>query len=224
MPAAELMVSQDPATSLASVLLKFTSVDKAKPFLRRKLMLRRTMIVVIALLVAMTAGSALAQTCTVGVYGDADGTVGFVQPIEGQTFDMYVVLFTENLVSAASYSLDIPGLNDTIFNLNVAYGPSAGGINLNSANGENVGLGECAIGFGGAPVVVAHHTMLQIVNFDGPRTITVGGNCDEDCNSPVMSSCNGTLTTCDSGASLLVDGVIATQSASFGAVKSLFNN
>jgi len=187
-------------------------------------MLRRTMIAVVAILIAMSAGSVMAQ-CTVGIYGDADATVGFVQPIEGQSFDVYVILFAENLASAASYSLDIPNLGVDLINLSTTYGPSGGGINLPSANGENVGLGECAIGFGGAPLVVAHHTMLMLpIFFDGPRTISVGGNCDEDCNNPVMSSCSGVLSVCDSGATLLVDGVIATQSASFGAVKSLFSN
>jgi len=189
-------------------------------------MLRRTMIAVVAILIAMSAGSVMAQSCTVGVYGDADATVGFVQPIEGQNFDVYVILFAENLASAASYSLDIPNLNVDLFNLVTTYGPSGGGINLPSANGENVGLGECAIGFGGAPLVVARHTMLMLpLLYDGAqRSISVGGNCDEDCNNPVMSSCSGVLSTCDAGATLLVDGVIATQSASFGAVKSLFSN
>lgn len=187
-------------------------------------MLRRTMIAVVAILIAMSAGSVMAQ-CTVGVYGDADATVGFVQPIEGQNFDVYVVIFAENLISAASYSLDIPRLNVDLFNLTTTYGPSAGGFNLLSVNGENVGLGECAIGFNGNPIVIARHEMLMLpLFFDGPRTISVGGNCDEDCNNPVMSSCNGVISVCDSGATLLVDGVIATQSASFGAVKSLFSN
>jgi len=187
-------------------------------------MLRRTMMVVVAILIAMTAGSALAQTCTVGVFADDRGEVGFVQPIEGQNFDMYVVLFTENLLSALSYTLDVPGLNVDLFSIGVSYGPSGSGLNIETANGENVGLGECAVGFGGAPLVVAHHTMFMLPNFNGPRVVTAGGNCDEDCSNPVMSSCSGVLTTCDSGATLLIDGVIASKSASFGAVKSLFNN
>lgn len=188
-------------------------------------MLKRTMAVVFAVVLAMTAGSVAAQTgCSVGAYADTQGTVNLFQPVVGTNFDVYVVLFTENLANAVAYTLDVPGLNSDIFQMGVAYGPTGTGINITTANGNNVGLGDCAVGFGGLPVVVARYTFL--IPFDGAptRTMAVAGNCDEDCNFPVYSDCLGNLSPCDVGPALQVEGPVATESASFGAVKSLFGN
>jgi hypothetical protein len=186
-------------------------------------MLKRTMAVVFAMLVVMAAGSAVAQ-CTVGVYADANGTVNVAGGFRnGDQFHVYVVLFTENVVSAVSYGLDVPGLNTDIFIQELSYGASGNGINVLTANGNNVGLGECAVGFGGLPVMVTDYTMFMPF-WAPPRTLNVVPNPDENSSFPVMADCTGNLSTCDAGQSLVVETPVAVEASSFGAVKGLYNN
>lgn len=187
-------------------------------------MLKRTMAAMIAILIAVVAGPVAAQTCTVGVYADATGSSNLLQPTAGVTFDFYVVLFVENLVSAVSYRLVAPGTTTgDLFILAGAWGPTGGGLNIATSNGENVGLGQCAIGFNGFPIVVARYTALASATA-APGTISVAGNADENPLLPVFSTCQGVLNTCDIGPSLTVEGPVATESVSFGAVKDLYRN
>jgi hypothetical protein len=185
------------------------------------------MVVVFAMLVVMAAGSASAQ-CTLGVYADADGTVSTAQGFRnGDPFHVYVVLFTEGLVNAVSYNMIVPGLGVDIYNMDnpttpTLYGPSGTGINI-VGGGNNVGLGECAVGFGGLPVLVTDYTFI-IPNFALPRSISIVANPDEDPNFPVVSSCAGELYTCEGTNSLLVEGPVAVESTSFSAVKNLYHN
>lgn len=189
-------------------------------------MLRRTMAVVFAL-VALTAGSAAAQgLCTLGVYGDADGTVGLVEPVEAQQFHIYVVMNVQDTVKAVAYSLDIPGLGVEIFNITTVYGPNGEGINLPDGGGENVGLGECVNGWTGLPVLVADYTMLMLTS-QNPRTVTVGPNplaTEPPATLPIYANCLNELLECQVGPALEISGVIATDDTSWGAVKSLFGN
>lgn len=186
-------------------------------------MLRRTMAVVFAL-VALTAGSAAAQgSCVLGVYADADGTSGYIQPVEAQNFHIYVVMNIEDTVKAVAYSLDIPGLGIEIFNLSTVYGPSGDGLNFPDAGGNNVGLGECVNGYTGDPIVVADHTMFMLTS-QVPRTVTVGPNTLADEFLPIYANCLNLLLPCDIGPGLVIDGVIPTSDTSWGAVKSLFGN
>lgn len=185
-------------------------------------MLKRTMAVVFAMVIALTAGSASAQ-CVIGVYGDADGTKNLVQPTQGQEFNVYVVLFTENVVNAASYALEVPGLLTDVFVTGTEWGASGNGFSITTGNGENVALGECAVGFGGLPVLVSTYTMLFPLPAPG-RTFEVLPNADEDPVFPVYSDCAGQLGTCEMAPALVVEPPVANESASFGQVKSLFNN
>ena len=59
-------------------------------------MLKKSIAVVFAIAIAMTATVASAQSCTVAAYGDPAGTTSLVQPTEGQFFSFFVVLFTED--------------------------------------------------------------------------------------------------------------------------------
>lgn len=185
-------------------------------------MLKKTMAVVFAIAIAMTAGSVGAQTCSLGVYADAEGTVNVYQPRTGDAFDVYVVLFVENAVNAVSYDLAVPGLNNEIFIQSTAFGPQGGGFSITTSNGENVGLGECAIGFGGLPIVVADYTMLMPVAAP-ERTLSILPNPDESTEFPVINDCANQLSPCGIGPSLIVETPVATQATSFGAVKSLYN-
>ena len=186
-------------------------------------MLRRTMAVVFAL-VALTAGSAAAQgLCTLGVYADADGTSGYIQPVEAQEFHIYVVMYVEDTVKAVAYSLEIPGLDEEIFNVSTVYGPSGDGLNFPDAGGNNVGLGECVNGYTGLPTIVADHTMLMLTS-QVPREVTVGPNFFLDPVLPTYANCLNELKLCDVGPFLVIDGVIPVNDTSWGAVKSLFGN
>jgi hypothetical protein len=187
------------------------------------------MAVVFAMLVVMAAGSASAQ-CTLGVYADAQGTVstaaGFrADPVNPDPVHVYVVLFKESLVNAVSFRLVVPGLGVDIFSNTLDYptlwGPSGDGLNVPGV-GNNVGLGECAVGFAGAPVLVADYTFF-LPNYAPPRMISVIANPDENPDFPVVSDCAGNLSTCEGTQSLLVEGPVATESKSFGSLKSLYN-
>jgi hypothetical protein len=182
-------------------------------------MLKRTMAAVFALALALTAGSALAQQCTVGVYADAAGSDNFFTPIQGQSFNMYVVLHVEDLVDGVGpYDLDIPGLNVELFQFGQGYGPSSSGISINDpGGGYNVGLGECAIGFGGLPVLVETRTLFFPFHPQGQRTISIVGD-------PDYSTCPGVVKNCDVGPGLFLDSVVGTTAESWGAVKSLYGN
>ena len=184
-------------------------------------MFKRTMAVAIAL--AMSAGSVAAQSdCTLGVYANEEASSSVVTPSVNSSFDVYVVLFAENLANAVSYRLLAEGLGTDYIQVGAEYGPSASGINI-PFNGENVGLGECAIGYNGFPIVVTKYSFFQL----NPAALTTsigvtGGN--ENPDFPVFSTCSSDLITCVSGPSLTVDNAVSTESESFGAVKSLFRN
>jgi hypothetical protein len=181
------------------------------------------MAVVFALTLAFTAGSAFAQQCVVGVYADTSGTEGFYTPVQGQGFNVYVVLHTEDVLNAVSYSIDIPGLNVDLFNMSTSLGPNGRGLNIPTAGGDNVGLGECAVGFGGQAVVVACYQMLFPFHPQNQRMITLGPNLDASA-LPQYSTCNGALKDCSVGPGLLLDSVVSSEAKSFGAVKSLYGN
>ena len=54
-------------------------------------------------------GSALAQDCIIGVYTDPLGqSPPWYMPTDGQVFSLYVVIFTEDTVAAAAYSMTYP--------------------------------------------------------------------------------------------------------------------
>lgn len=194
-------------------------------------MLKMTTVVAIALSLALAANPVAAQ-CTLGVYADAAGTEGLVSPVVGETFDAYVVMFLEGLVNGVGYTLVGENLGDFAF-IGAVYG-SDGGVNIpNEQNapyfgGSNVGLGECAIGFNGFPIVVAKYTVLALSanNTVLDATLSVTGNArasDLDPTVPVYSDCNGVEISCGIGPSLAIETPVSGDSESFGAVKSLFN-
>lgn len=184
-------------------------------------MFKRTMAVAIAL--AMSAGSVAAQSnCSVGVYANEEASSSVVTPAANSNFDVYVVLFAENLANAVSYRLVAEGLGTDYIQVGAEYGPSGTGINI-VFNGENIGLGECAIGYNGFPILVTKYTFFQLDVAAPSTSISItGGN--EDPDFPVFSTCTSDLITCESGPSLTVDNAVSTENDSFGAVKSLFRN
>lgn len=187
-------------------------------------MLKRTMAVGLALALALTAGTAAAQQCSIGAYADRDGTVPLFQPTEVVPFEVYVVLFTEDTVNAAAYNISFPDEGNSLFlQGQPLWGPGGGGINIVTPGGNNVGLGECAIGFTGLPVVIAcYNVLVTASNPGGTVDILPNPDVDGDNTRPQYSTCQGILKPCEVGPSLLLEPPIATQSESFGAVKSLY--
>lgn len=185
-------------------------------------MLKRTMGLAVAIALAMSAGPVAAQTCTVGAYADANGSSSIVTPAPNATFDVYVVLFAESLADAVSYRLVAPGLGTDYVQVGALYGPDGTGINIDF-NGSNVGLGGCFVGYNATPVVVAQYTFFQLNPAASTTEITISGG-NENPAAPVFSNCVGGVVVCDAGPALSVDNAVATESSSFGAVKSLFHD
>jgi len=193
-------------------------------------MLKMTTVAAIALIIAFAASPVAAQ-CTVAVYGDVQGTESLVSPTVGEPFDVYVVLFTEGLVNGVGYTLVLENF-DGFFITGASYGPDGGGLNFpNDPNqaftsGASVGLGLCAVGFGGLPIEVARYTLLATAPAGERSFISLTGNAnssDLDPTVPVFSDCQGVLSSCDIGPQLIIEPPVSDAAESFGAIKSLFN-
>lgn len=173
------------------------------------------------------AGTASAQIpqsdCMIGVYADEAGTIQTFEPTQGQAFTVNVVIRVEGLLNAVAFELLVPGLGEEIFMLGESFGVPGRGINIFTDGGYNVGLGECAIGFGGLPIVVSRHTMIIPGEPPNARTISIGPNTDEDPEAPVFAVCTGQVYRCTISDNLLLAAPVDTENQSFGAVKSLFN-
>lgn len=182
-------------------------------------MLKKSIAVVFAIALAMTATVASAQTfCNIAAYSDAEGTQSVLQPTEGQEFSVYVVMFTEDTAAAAAYSMSVPV---GMFEQARFSGPSGDGLVINEPTGTNVALGECVIGFGGLPVLIDEYRFV-VFSFFGGGLVEVGPNTSQG-NVPVYVDCNDNTKLCESGASLVVNGPIPTDASSFSSIKSLYN-
>ena len=176
------------------------------------------------------AGLVLAQDCEVGLFRGAGAGSNVVITLPLENFEFYVLIRTENLVKAASYSLEIQNYGGVEAYISQIFpGPEGNGINIRTPNGENVGLGECAIGFGGIPVVVARYVAFLLpveTSAKGPdplSVITIGANPDENPDQVVYLDCNNQLHTCTGGEPLFVRvGNIATETRTFGQIKALY--
>lgn len=193
-------------------------------------MLKMTTVAAIALIIAFAASPVAAQ-CTLAVYGDVAGSESLVSPVVGEPFDVYVVLFTEGLVNGVGYTLVLENF-DGFFFTDSSFGPDGGGLNFpndpNNAftSGAQVGLGLCAVGFGGLPIEVARYTLLATTPASLQSFISLTGNersSDLDPTVPVYSDCQGVLRSCDVGPQLVIEPPVSDAAESFGAIKSLFN-
>lgn len=174
---------------------------------------------------ATTASAQIPQSdCMLGVYADTDGTVSVLEPTQGEPFTVYTVMFIEGLVNAVAYDLLVPKLGEDIFLLNETFGPAGRGINIATPGGYNIGLGECAIGFTGFPILVASHTFFIPGETTTARSISVGPNMDSDPEAPLFAVCTGEVYRCTINDNLLLTAPVTTESTSFGAVKNLYRN
>lgn len=176
---------------------------------------------VMAIALIAFAGSSMAQPpCVLGAYTDAAGTQSAHVPVLNSFFDVFVVMHIEFAVAGMAYSMTWP---NHVIPIVVSYGPHSHGLNVPTEGGNNVGLGECALGFNNTPIVVAHYQGFT-VSPHGPSEITLGPNTDENPTSPVYADCADHLLVCDGVQNLQLAGVIGTEESSFGAVKSLYGN
>lgn len=193
-------------------------------------MLKMTTVAAIALMIAFAASPVAAQ-CTLGVYGDVAGSESLVSPVLGEPFDVYVVMFVEGLVNGVGYTLVSENADDLTALGAGAFGPDGGGLNIpNDQNnpvfgGANVGLGLCAVGFGGLGIEVAKYTFLPLTSTREATLSVVGNDRSSDLGPelPVFSDCQGVISQCDIGPSLTIEQPVSEGNESFGAVKSLYN-
>jgi len=162
--------------------------------------------------------SAPAQ-CVIGVYADTAGTQGDL-PVPGPFVPtgLYVVMHVESTVAGVAYSLNYP-LPVSI--TPVSYGPNGLGLNVPRGGGDNIGLGECALGFNDNPVLVASYSMLIVDSPVPSFPIEIFPNLDEDPLYPVYADCADNLIPCTGTSALYVYGV-GIEGKSMGAVKSLY--
>lgn len=176
---------------------------------------------VMAIALIAFAGSSMAQPpCVVGAYTDAAGTQSAHVPVLNSFFDVFVVMHVEFAVTGLAYSMTWPS---HVLPIVVSYGRNGRGLNVPSPGGNNVGLGECALGFNNTPIRVAHYQGFTI-GLAGPSEITLGPNTDESLTTPVYADCADHLLACGGVQNLQLAGVIGTEDSSFGAVKSLYGN
>ena len=184
-------------------------------------MLKKSIAVVFAIALAMTATVASAQ-CNIAAYADPAGTQSTFNPTEGQVFSIYVVMFAEDTAAAAAYSMTYPIGPSGMF-LQARYtGPSGTGLVIDEATGTNAALAECVIGFGGLPVLIDEYQFVVFPGFLG-GPISIGPNTSQNPDFPVYITCNDLTKTCESGADFIVGAVIPTEATSFGSIKSLYN-
>jgi len=191
-------------------------------------MRKRVSILVAVLAVVAFANVASAQIpqsdCNLGVYADAAGTIRQLEPTQGQPFTVHVVMYLEGLVTGVAFDLLVPQLGNELFLIGESFGPVGNGINIVSPGGYNIGIGECAVGFGGLPILVSSHTFLMPGEVTSARTISLAPNLDSDPEAPIFSVCTGQIYVCTISNNLLLTAPITTEDTSFGAVKSLYAN
>jgi hypothetical protein len=182
------------------------------------------MAVALTLALVLAVGSALAQTYpaqgNLGVYADPLGTTSSVRPTQGQPFDIYVVLFTEDVVDAVGYKITFP---PDYALMAQSYGPDGSGLNIDVQGGSNVGLGTCAVGFGGLPIVAARYTLVYVGTTGGQQPMITLEPLPRE-GSLLYSTCQSVLKAPELGPSLILEDPVPTQEESWGAVKSLYGN
>ena len=177
---------------------------------------------VLFLMLVVATGPARAQDCTIAAYADPAGRESYAYQVEPQRYRVYVVMHVENTVAAAAYSMMIPGLNTEVFLWSRSTGPSGGGLSLDEPTGTNSALAECAIGFGGNPVVVDTYEFMALTSYDW-QWWSLGPNSSQDPDFPQYVTCNDVTLDCEVGPDLCVACTVPNGETSFSKVKSLYH-
>lgn len=187
-------------------------------------------------------GQSSAQDCTIGAYASADPPSVFgwkqIAPRLYVPASIYIVLYAEAAIDGAAFRLNFeslvgsyPLLYQTWFE---GISPDGEGFQFDSPGGHYLGFGECALGFGGASILVAE---LNLVLLSEPPAqlagkspqpfmrIFVEANADENANYPVYAGCSEYVGECATpGDPLYVyyGGRVPVRSRSWGSLKSLY--
>lgn len=173
-------------------------------------------------------GSAPAQDCLIGAFGDPEGTNGWcANALPAEIVSIYVVMFVENTVAAAAYSMTYPIGPTGMFQQARFTGPSGNGLVIDEPTGTNAALAECVIGFGGNPVLVDEYQFVTFPGFQGGY-IEIGPNTSQHPQFPLYVTCNDLKRECSPpDRPLVVVGGwcgIPTERTSFSTIKALFHN
>ena len=186
----------------------------------------KLLMLAVALLLCLH-GSAPAQECLIGAFGDPEGTQGdCISPYEGEIFSIYVVMFVENTVAAAAYSMTYPTGPSGMFLQARFTGPSGNGLVIDELTGTNAALAECVIGFGGHPVLVDEYQLVVFPGFVGGY-VEIGPNTSQHPQFPLYVTCNDLKRECSPDTPLVADAWgcgIPTERTSFSTIKYLFSN
>lgn len=182
-------------------------------------------ILITALFLLCAGASTTRAQCTIAAYADAAGTSSLLSQYVagGQTFSIYVVMFTEDTAAAAAYRFvpDLPELGQTIFLQDRIFGPSGNGLVIDESTGTNVALTECVYGFSGAPILVTEYEYVVAVDQYPEGIVSLEANTSQG-ETPVYVTCTNIIKPCDPGPTLSLFAPFPAQTTSFGAVKSLF--
>jgi len=183
------------------------------------------MFLTVALMMAFTV-NASAQ-CTFGVYADAEGTLTSVvaeRPL-GQplfTFEVYYLVYVEDYVAGAAWNREVTGA----YSLELSQMHPAPDTFLERTEfGFRYGTGRCQFGFGGRSISIISETMTLFDDFTGGTgLVQVIPNPLEDEFAVTLTNCsvNADKYPCEEMGSLLIEGIVPTESSSFGAVKALY--
>ncbi|HEX9639831.1 MAG TPA: hypothetical protein VGB13_00800 [Candidatus Krumholzibacteria bacterium] len=157
--------------------------------------------------------------CLIGVFHDAAGQESVYWPFLNVPFDFYVVIRDEAAIEGVAYRLEFPA---GMFVIAAQFSPDGDGFLFQTPNGDIIGFGECILGFGGQPILVAHYTALFVDPGSIPGAIRLLPNVDENPLSIVYATCGEQVVACENVIDLYIDFGGAVQSRSFGAVKSLY--
>ena len=167
----------------------------------------------------LVVGPSGGQECRLALSDEANEISSHAIPLLFESFDLYVLLYAESTVAGAAYAITWPPY---VVASPVGYGPSALGISIHGPSGETVGLGECAVGFGGDPILIAHYQAFVLAWFNATY-ITLEPNLSEHPLSPVYADCANRILPCTEVVPFLV-GAVSAGAASFGAVKALYGS
>ncbi len=178
-------------------------------------MKRHLLFVMLALLVGTTA---MAQVGNVCVYWDVDGTIQDASGIENgnapqAAYTGYVIVFVEDVVSGASFGLNVIGTEAFIAGFSYPEGlhigdPLVGGVEIGMTNPE--------YGFLGTPVIVAELVVVNAV-FPAPAHIEVQVTAHPAYGTAVYANGNAEIGVLD-----ICQNAVGNEDLSFSGVKALF--
>jgi hypothetical protein len=179
----------------------------------------RNLALLLAILVVLLPASSVEAECIIGVFADAAGTETVYWPTQFQWFDFYVVLWDEAAVEGVSYNLITPP--ELVIGTQ-EFSPDGIGFQFVTPGGDIIGFGECAFGFGGQSILVAHYSALWTSPTGLPSFIRLEPNVTENPAAIVYATCSELVEECPNVQDLYLTYGAPVESRSFGAVKSLF--